>query len=140
MDYGDYGCEYGCGRVRRLRQTALGRAGPRPGELPWSRNSGLFNSCAFVVDMLNASGVPARLIQIANDKDICNGDRLGRADRHRARGFSSPRPETVNKITKGAPEDPLLPWRNHSEILFLSHDSNAMNWIAGYLRNTRTCM
>src|SRR5207244_8056190 len=30
---------------------------------------------------------------------------------------------------------PICFVRNHSEILFLSHDSNAMNWIAGYLRN-----
>ena len=131
-DYGDYGCEYGCGGCGACA-NCTGKGGTRPGELPWSRNSGLFNSCAFVVDMLNASGVPARLIQIANDKDICNAIASVEPTDIVFEAFFAA-PETVNKITKAHPSIRCFV-RNHSEILFLSHDSNAMNWIAGYLRN-----
>jgi len=123
-DYGDYGCEYGCGGCGACA-NCTGKGGTRPGELPWSRNSGLFNSCAFVVDMLNASGVPARLIQIANDKDIFNAIASVEPTDIVFEAFFAA-PETVDKITKAHPSIRCFV-RNHSEILFLSHDSNAKN-------------
>ncbi len=130
-DYGDYGCEYGCGGCGACA-NCIGKS-PKPGEMPWSRNSGLFNSAAFVVDMLNASGVPARLVQVGGDKDIFNAIAMTEPSDVVFEAFFAA-PETIDKITRKYPNIRCFV-RNHSEILFLSWDSNAMTWIAGYLNN-----
>lgn len=131
-DYGEYGCEYGCGGCGACA-NCTGKADPSPGELPWSRNSGLFNSCAFVVDMLNASGVPARLIQIGNEQEIKNAIALVEPSDVIFEAFFAT-PKLVNELTLAHPCVRFFV-RNHSEVLFLSNDSNAMEWTGGYLRN-----
>ena len=126
--YGDYG-EYDCGGCGACANCMGGTV--KPGTLPWSTNSGLYNSSAYVVDMLNAAGVAARMIQVdttaAIDEAILGCDPT---DVIFEAFFVTP--DTVKAL---AARYPLIRWwlRNHSEIIFLSHDSHAMDWLAGYL-------
>src|SRR6266550_7648056 len=113
-DYGDYGGhEYDCGGCGACANCTGKNP---PGHLPWSRNSGLFNSCAFVVDMLNASGVSARLVQLDTEAEIvekliaCNPTDVV------LEAFWV-RPSTINELTKQFPKIRFFV-RSHSEIPF----------------------
>lgn len=125
--YGEYD-EYPCGGC-----GACANCMGKPSSLPWSSNSGLFNSCAFVVDMLNASGVAARLVQVNGDAEIAEKI-IACAPTDVVFEAFFVAPATVNQLTKIFPLVRFFV-RNHSEILFLSHDRNAMEWVWGYLNN-----
>lgn len=124
-----YGGEYTCGGCGACANCISST----PTDLPWSANSGLFNSAAFVVDMLNASGVAARLIQI-NGESEASGPILACKPTDVVIEAFFVSPATLNALTKTYP---LVRFfiRSHSEIPFLSHDSVAMGWIAAYLNN-----
>lgn len=112
---------------------------PPQDQVPWASNSGLFNSASFVVDMLNASGVSSRLIQINNNFDdiniqivVCNPtDVIFEA-------FFVP-PETLKKLSEAHPTIRFFV-RNHSEMPMLAYDSRASEWMAEYLRNPQMHM
>jgi hypothetical protein len=136
-DYGEYGeyggdSEYGCGGCGSCA-NCTGKTVQSPGEPPWSRNSGLFNSCAFVVDMLNASGMPARLIQVGNEQAIRKAITSVEPSDVIFEAFFVI-PALVNALSA---ENPCIRFfvRNHSELAFLAYDSNALGWMADYLRN-----
>lgn len=124
-DYGEYSCG-GCGACANCASHTLT-------DVPWSSNSGLFNSCAFVTDMLNASGVAVRMIQVNGEEEI-SGQILACQPTDVIFEAFFVSPATLNVLTKTYPRVRFFS-RNHSEIPFLTQDSNAMSWIAGYLHN-----
>src|SRR5271166_1191114 len=124
----EYGCDCGgCGSCTGCRN---GSGGYNAG-LPWVNNSGLFNSCAFVVDMLNAAGVPSQLIQII---DLASIDAAVQACNPTDVVLEALfiQPVTLAAL---ANKYPLIHWyvRTHSEIPFLVQEGQALNWIYGYL-------
>ncbi len=91
---------------------------------------GLLNSARFVVDMLNAAGVPAALEQAIDNNDI---DRL----------VTEHRPDVVivealwvvpEKFDVLKKLHPNVAWivRLHSELAFLATEGIAFEWISGY--------
>ncbi len=123
--YGDGYCG-GCGSCANCNS----RSGYNDG-LPWLNNSGLFNSCAFVVDMLNAAGIGARLVQIDDPKDIA-GSILGCGATDVIIEALFVQPAVLSAL---AEKFPLVRFvvRLHSEIPFLAFDGNAMRWLFAYL-------
>ena len=130
-DYYGYHYDYSCGGCGACANCMAPTAASKSGTLPWSGNSGLYNSCAYVVDMLNAAGVASRMIQVDSASEI--GQAVAACDPTDVicEAFFVA-PATIKAL---ATTYPLIRWwlRNHSEIIFLSQDSNAMQWIAGYL-------
>lgn len=122
----DYGCDCGgCGSC-----TACCGGGYNAG-LSWANNSGLFNSCAFIVDMLNASGVGSRLIQIDGAEQVENQIKACQPTDVVIEAFFVP-PSVLAYLSD---KYPTVRWiiRAHSEIPFLAQDGNAMAWLAQYL-------
>jgi hypothetical protein len=129
----EYGCECGgCGSC-----TACCEGSYNAG-MPWANNSGLFNSCAFVVDMLNASGVPSRLIQINGGKEIEKHIKACNPTDIVIEALFVPPIELGKLINKY----PNIHWfiRLHSEIPFLVQEGRAMQWIHDYLTFTSVSM
>lgn len=92
---------------------------------------GLFNSARFVVEMLNANGVTASLVQVVDNNDI-------------DREVTKFKPDTVviealwvvpSKFKELIPLHPKVKWvvRIHSEIPFLALEGMAIEWISGYM-------
>lgn len=101
------------------------------GHYGYSVASGLFNSAKFVVDMLNDSGVEARLVQVNDNNDI-------------DREVSTYKPtDVIIEALWVVPEKfdvlkklhPAVRWivRLHSDIPFLASEGIAVDWIFGYL-------
>jgi hypothetical protein len=93
-------------------------------------SSGLFWSAKFVVDMLVASGVEAKLVQVVDNNDI-------------DREVTLYKPTTViiealwvvpEKFDVLIPLHPEIQWivRLHSNIPFLANEGIAVSWIKGY--------
>lgn len=100
-------------------------------DYPWVQNSGLYNSCKFVVDMLNAAGVPAALEQAVDQNSI---DRL----------VTLHRPTDViieafwvqpAKFAQLIRLHPAVRWyvRGHSNVPFLAAEGSALALLRGYL-------
>src|SRR5271166_3192420 len=129
-----YGYEYGppcggCGSCAHCNGDGAYIDG-----MPWANNSGLFNSCAFVVDMLNASGVGARLVQISSPQEIADKIIACGATDVVVEALFVP-PAVLAALTAKFPAVRFVV-RVHSEILFLVNDSVAMEWIFGYLNSS----
>lgn len=97
----------------------------------YSQTSGLYNSAKFVVDMLNGSGVQAKLVEVTDNNDI-------------DREVSGYRPDVViiealwvvpEKFDILKKLHPQVEWivRLHSDVPFLATEGIAMQWIFGYL-------
>jgi hypothetical protein len=95
------------------------------------QSSGLKNSAGFVVDMLRANGVEAKLVEVVDNNDI-------------DREVTAYRPThciiealwvVPSKFTVLRRLHPAVEWivRIHSEIPFLAYEGSAMEWIFGYL-------
>lgn len=95
------------------------------------QSSGLKNSASFVVNMLRANGVQAKLVEVTDNNDI-------------DREVTVSRPTHViiealwvvpSKFTVLRRLHPAVQWivRVHSEIPFLANEGSAMEWILGYL-------
>ena len=123
----DYGCACGgCGSCAQCN----GDGGYVEG-MPWANNSGLFNSCAFVVDMLNASGVGARLVQIGDPKELAGKiAACGATDVVVEALFISP--AQLREVAQKFPAVRFVV-RLHSEIPFLVVEGRAMEWLHDYL-------
>jgi hypothetical protein len=93
---------------------------------------GLYNSALFVVEMLNALGIEAKLVQVCDNNEI-------------DREVTAYKPSTV--IIEGlwvVPEKfvvlqrlhPLVNWiiRCHSEIPFIAYEGVAMDWLTKYVQ------
>lgn len=105
-DY-DYGCSYGDGL-----------------------SSGLFNSARLVVDMLNANGVAAKLVQVTDNNDIDREVHAYKPTHAIIEGLWV----VPEKFKELIPLHPRVQWivRIHSEIPFLAMEGVAMDWIARY--------
>jgi hypothetical protein len=101
------------------------------GEGTGRRSSGLKVSAGFVVNMLRANGVPAKLVVVTDNNDI-------------DREVTAYRPTHViiealwvipSKLPVLRRLHPAVEWivRIHSEIPFLAHEGPAMEWILEYL-------
>lgn len=96
-------------------------------------SSGLYNSARFVVEMLERSGIEAKLVQVVDNNDI---------DREVAQYAPS---HVVIEALWVVPEKfdilvrlhPTVRWivRNHSEIPFLAQEGVALDWYARYVRH-----
>jgi hypothetical protein len=95
------------------------------------QSSGLRNSAGFVVEMLLANGVEAKLVEVTDNNDI-------------DREVTAFRPTHViiealwvvpSKFTVLRRLHPAVEWvvRIHSEIPFLANEGSAMGWILEYL-------
>lgn len=125
--YAEYECG-GCGACANCMHSKN-----LPTDIPWINNSGLYNSCAFVVDMLNASGIPARLVQINGEGEFAQTVKnCGPSDVVIEAFFVSPK--VLNETIRANPHTRFY-CRNHSEITFLAYDSVAMAWTREYLKN-----
>ena len=102
------------------------------GESTGKESSGLKNSAGFVVDMLGANGVEAKLVEVTDNNDI-------------DREVTAYRPTHVivealwvvpSKFTVLRRLHPGVEWtvRMHSEIPFLANEGSAMGWIQEYLK------
>lgn len=101
-------------------------------DLPYEEafSSGLYNSALFVSDMLNASGIESKLVQVNDNNDI---DR----EVHKYKPTTViiealwVIPEKFNILHK---LHPRVNWiiRLHSELPFLSNESVAMEWLFQY--------
>lgn len=100
----------------------------------YSLSSGLLNSCAFVVEMLNRHGVAAHLVEVHDNNDI---DR--EVTKHRPHHVVIEAywvvPEKFDVLKR---LHPMVHWlvRNHSETPFLANEGIAFEWTAGYLRRS----
>ena len=100
--------------------------GPTPG------NSGLYLSAQYVVDMLNASGVPARLVAVRGLDGIDEViSEVSPSDVVIEALFVAPSElqYLVNKY-------PNIRWfvRSHSQLPFLAQDGLATEWVWAYLQ------
>jgi len=102
------------------------------GHYGYSVASGLFNSAKFVVDMLNAAGVEAKLVSVTDNNDI---DREVAAYKPtdvliEALWVVPEKFDVLKKLHPG------VRWivRLHSDIPFLASEGIAIEWIFGYLR------
>lgn len=93
--------------------------------------SGLYNSARFVVDMLNESGIKAKLVQVVDSNDI---DR--EVHKHKpTHVFIEALWVPPAKFDELFPLHPSVKWtvRIHSESPFLSQEGIATEWIRSYL-------
>jgi hypothetical protein len=101
------------------------------GPYSYCHASGLLNSAQFVVDMLNAAGVQAKLVQVTDNNDI-------------DREVTGYQPDVViiealwvvpEKFDVLKKLHPTVEWvvRLHSDLPFLATEGIAMEWIFGYL-------
>jgi hypothetical protein len=93
-------------------------------------SSGLFNSARLVADMLVASGVEAKLVQVVDNNSIDREVTLYRPDVVIIEGLWV----VPEKFQVLIPLHPKVRWivRIHSEIPFLAMEGIAMEWIARY--------
>lgn len=97
-----------------------------------SLSSGLLNSCAFVVDMLNGLGIEAKLVEVVDNNGIDREVHLYRPS------------HVIVEALWVVPEKfailrrlhPLVRWavRLHSKAPFLAGEGIAIDWIIDYLR------
>jgi hypothetical protein len=98
---------------------------------PWGRNSGLYNSALFVIDMLNASGISASIVEVQDQNAI-------------DAAVAKAKPSDVvieaiwvqpSKMAQLAKLHPRVRWwvRNHSELPFLAGEGSALATILGYM-------
>jgi hypothetical protein len=96
------------------------------------QSSGLLNSAQFVVDMLNQSGIPAKLVQVVDNNDI---DRkvFQYQPTHVFIEALWVVPEKFAVLTK---LHPTVKWivRVHSDVPFLAEEGIAVEWLFGYLQ------
>jgi hypothetical protein len=125
-----YGYEYGCDCGGCGSCTACCEGNYNAG-MPWANNSGLFNSCAFVVDMMNAAGMPSRLIQINGATGIAEKVEACHPTDVVIEAIFVP-PQILGGLVRAYPN---VHWyvRIHSEIPFLVQEGQALNWLYGYL-------
>jgi len=93
-------------------------------------SSGLFNSARFVVEMLVAAGIEAKLAQVEDNNSIDREVHRFRPDVAIIEGLWVV-PEKFEVLERLHPH---VKWvvRIHSEIPFLAMEGVAMDWIAGY--------
>ena len=98
-------------------------------------STGLFNSATFMVDMLNAAGVDAR-IEVAIDNNCI--DRL--VTQHRPTHCIIEALWVVpSKFTILSKLHPTIEWiiRIHSEMPFMAGEGMAMDWLGDYITNPK---
>lgn len=95
-------------------------------------SSGLRNSVAFVVAMLNSLGIEARMAEVEDNNAIDAAVTAYRPTHAIIEAFWVV-PEKFDVLI---PLHPDVRWivRNHSEVPFLANEGIAFGWIAGYLR------
>jgi hypothetical protein len=92
---------------------------------------GLNNSCRFVVDMLNASGVEAKLVQVSDDNDIWKEIVAYEPSLVVIEAYWM-RPKKLGDLEARFPGLPIVV-RGHSSTPFLAEDSIGFPWAVGYL-------
>jgi hypothetical protein len=97
----------------------------------WIRNSGLSNSAQFVIDMLNASGMPSELVQVNDQNGIDKVVTEKKPTDVILEAFWVD-PAKVAVLTK---LHPTVRWfcRGHSEIPFLGTEGGSFNRVKGYI-------
>lgn len=94
-------------------------------------SSGLRNSVTFVVEMLNAIGIMAEMVEVEDNNRIDAAVTAYQPTHCIIEAFwvVPPKFDVLKKL------HPTVQWivRNHSEIPFLSNEGIAMEWIVGYL-------
>lgn len=98
---------------------------------PYGLSSGLRNSVRFVVQMLNANGIEAKWVEVPNMNFIDKEVHDYRPTCAIIEAFWV-LPEKFDALKKLHPH---VTWaiRNHSEMAFLSSETNPFNWLSGYL-------
>jgi len=94
-------------------------------------SSGLYNSVTFVVEMLNAIGIAAAMVEVADNNAIDKAVTQYQPTHCILEAFWV----VPSKFDVLKPLHPHVQWivRNHSEIPFLANEGIAMEWITGYL-------
>lgn len=94
-------------------------------------STGLGNSVRYLVDMLNASGVPAAAAEVADN----NGIQAQIVKFNPTHVIVEALWVVPSKFTILRSLYPRIQWavRLHSNLPFLSHEGMALDWIAGYL-------
>jgi hypothetical protein len=93
-------------------------------------SSGLKNSVSFVVQMLQANGIPSAFLQLEDNNKIDAAVTAFRPTHCILEAFWVV-PEKLDVLL---PLHPRVRWscRNHSELAFLQHEGIAVQWIKGY--------
>lgn len=101
------------------------------GQYSYSQTSGLYNSAKFVVDMLNGSGVHAKLVEVVDNNSIDREVHLYKPDVVIIEALWVV-PEKFDILKKLHPQ---VEWivRLHSDLPFLATEGIAIQWIFGYL-------
>jgi hypothetical protein len=96
-------------------------------------SSGLFNSAQFIVDMLNANGQTAKLVQVPDNNSIDKEVTVFKPDVVIIEALWVV-PTKFAVLTK---LHPTVKWvvRVHSDLPFLSHEGMAMEWLFEYLKH-----
>ena len=95
-------------------------------------SSGLRNSVSFVVDMLTALGIQARMVEVEDNNAIDREVTAAKPSHVIIEAFWVV-PEKFDELQALHPD---VRWivRNHSEVPFLANEGIAFGWIADYLR------
>jgi glycosyltransferase involved in cell wall biosynthesis len=101
------------------------------GQYSYSQTSGLYNSAKFVVDMLNGSGVQAKLVEVVDNNSIDAEVHKYKPDVVIIEALWVV-PEKFDVLKKLHPQ---VEWivRLHSDLPFLATEGIATQWIFGYL-------
>lgn len=92
--------------------------------------TGMYNSAAFVCEMLQKSGIKSKLVTVIDNNDIDREVHAFKPTHAIIEGFWVV-PEKFDVLV---PLHPKVKWviRCHSELPFLAQEGNAMNWLFGY--------
>jgi hypothetical protein len=94
-------------------------------------SSGLRNSVGFIIQMLNRNGIPAKMMQLADNNAIDKAVHDWKPSMVILEAYWCV-PEKLDVLRKLHPH---VHWavRNHSELAFLSNEGMSMAWTYGYL-------